>query len=360
MNMTRRGFLTGMASAVVAGGMAVPAAGSFFANSRREALRVALLGCGVRGSALATEIAALRGTGLAAEIVAVADTSLSRARTVAAGTGATVYRSADRAMAHRGVNAVVIATPDASHYGMICAALKRGLDVYCEAPAALTALESADIAARAATCKGVFALGTEGLNVDAWRLAASRVASGELGAVKWAQGRTGNTADMAGWRGSWTESHGAPSCVLNGELAPLLAALQCGVPTRVSGAGGVYGKDRETPDMFVVNAEYADGYSLVLSTGSREVPAIIRCADGSVEVSGENVRILRDDPVAGRKVEEVAVAHKSGLHDWILAALHETPAFVSHEYACMAVRIMDQAVQSYRSVRDNGTRSLSA
>jgi predicted dehydrogenase len=344
-----------MASAVVAGGAAVPAAGSLFSGSRRDALRIALVGCGTRGSAIAAELAALRAVGLPLEIVAVADTDLARARAMASDTGATAHRSCDKALAQRGINAAIIATPDARHYAMVRAAMQRGFDVYCEAPAALTLSESRGLLECARSCKGVFASGTDGINVDAWRLAASRVASGELGAVRWAQGRMTNVAAVpqGNWRGSWSESHGAPSCVLNAELAPLLAALESSAPTRVSGAGGVYAPGRETPDMFVVNAEYADGHSLVLSTGSRDVPAIIRCAGGSIEVTAGGIRIVRDNPTGAVGVQEEAVAYKSCLHDWALASLRDGSCFIGLQHAGMAAQVMDEAVSSYRSARDN-------
>jgi len=79
-------------------------------------------------------------------VTAVADTSEERRNAILASyPQIAAYGTADELFAHEGLNAVVIATPTATHYKIVKAALEAGLDVLAEKPLAVTAKECRDL-----------------------------------------------------------------------------------------------------------------------------------------------------------------------------------------------------------------------
>ncbi|TET36366.1 MAG: Gfo/Idh/MocA family oxidoreductase [Planctomycetota bacterium] len=79
-------------------------------------------------------------------VVAVADTSEERRKAILASyPEVTAYKTADELFAHDGLDAVVIATPTATHYELVKAALGAGLDVLAEKPLAVTAVQCREL-----------------------------------------------------------------------------------------------------------------------------------------------------------------------------------------------------------------------
>lgn len=103
-------------------------------------VRVGVIGTGVMGSdharLFATEIGG-------ATLVAVADPDQARAQ--AAARGARVFADAYGLIADPGIDAVVIASPDPTHDGLVRACLDVGKPVLCEKPLALTADQALQI-----------------------------------------------------------------------------------------------------------------------------------------------------------------------------------------------------------------------
>ncbi|WP_438033352.1 Gfo/Idh/MocA family protein [Sorangium sp. So ce204] len=109
-------------------------------------VRVALVGCGRWGEKLLRALS----ENARARVVAVADVDrgrLSRARALAP--RARLVRTIDEALAAR-VDAVIIATPAASHAELALRALEAGADVFVEKPLALSAAQADRCASRAA------------------------------------------------------------------------------------------------------------------------------------------------------------------------------------------------------------------
>ncbi|WP_437688028.1 Gfo/Idh/MocA family protein [Sorangium sp. So ce176] len=109
-------------------------------------VRVALVGCGRWGEKLLRALS----ESARARVVAVADVDrgrLARARTLAP--RARLVRTLDEALAAR-VDAVLIATPAASHAELALRAIEAGADVFVEKPLALSAAQADRCAARAA------------------------------------------------------------------------------------------------------------------------------------------------------------------------------------------------------------------
>lgn len=125
----RRDFLKG-ASALGAFSLVPPL------WSPRTTTQLAVIGCGLWGRTIATELSALEG----AELVAVADPVDSRrASAVRKAPGAAGYKDLRAVLAaHPGLQAVVVATPSHLHKDVVIEALDANLAVYCEAPLATT------------------------------------------------------------------------------------------------------------------------------------------------------------------------------------------------------------------------------
>ena len=167
MQMDRRDFLA------AAGGLA---AVSLLPSNLPAALRldqplnVGLIGVGRQGRAILTELASLE----AVKVVAVCDSDenrLTSAKTRA--TGAEGYADYKALLAHKGLDAVIIATPTHEHKDIALACIAAGKHVYCEAPLAHTIEDAKAIAAAAAAGKKVFAVGFEGRSNPVYTLARS-------------------------------------------------------------------------------------------------------------------------------------------------------------------------------------------
>ncbi|XXY54139.1 Gfo/Idh/MocA family oxidoreductase [Sorangium sp. So ce269] len=109
-------------------------------------VRVALVGCGRWGEKILRALS----ESARARVVAVADVDRGRlARARALAPRARLVRAVDEALAAR-VDAVLIATPAASHAELALRALEAGADVFVEKPLALSAAHADRCAARAA------------------------------------------------------------------------------------------------------------------------------------------------------------------------------------------------------------------
>lgn len=109
-------------------------------------VRVALVGCGRWGEKLLRALS----ENARARVIAVADVERGRlARARALAPRARLVRTIDEALAAR-VDAVVIATPAASHAELALRALEAGADVFVEKPLALSAAQADRCASRAA------------------------------------------------------------------------------------------------------------------------------------------------------------------------------------------------------------------
>ena len=149
VTMRRRRFLTATGAAVAAPLIHVPAAGRPAASDR---LAVGVIGTGKRGHTL------MRGLSRFAEVefVAVSDVEANRrasGRDLAnshnakhggktGGKGVVEYLDFRALLAHEGLDAVVIATPDHWHALPILAAARAGKHIFCEKPLTLTIREA--------------------------------------------------------------------------------------------------------------------------------------------------------------------------------------------------------------------------
>ncbi len=143
-------------------------------------LGIAIIGCG--GIALANHLPGFALCGDRARVVALCDSNpdMLRRGSTRAGVDATFtdYRAA---LAHGGVDAVVIATPNVSHAPIALAAIEAGKHVLCEKPLAMNHAESLSML-RAAEAAGVRHMTAFTYRfVPAMRYVAHLVAAGDIG-----------------------------------------------------------------------------------------------------------------------------------------------------------------------------------
>jgi len=134
-SVTRRTFLAVPAAATAVGAPAI-----LSAQARGDALRVAFIGTGNRGTADLNGILKVPG----AQVVAVCDLIVERAQNAAslvaaAGGSAKVYTDFRKMLDEmKEIDTVVVATPDWTHKDIDIAVLEQGKHLYAEKPLAVT------------------------------------------------------------------------------------------------------------------------------------------------------------------------------------------------------------------------------
>lgn len=180
-DLTRRHFLKVPAAAV--GGAAL-----LSAQSPNDAVRVAFIGVGNRGSYLLEHMLKVPGI----QVVAICDIdpeALKRAITAAGAAGHRPEGFAEyrKMLDRKDIDAVVIATPVDLHMAMAIDGLEVGKHVYCEKPMALTPEQCRLISTAAASAKGIFQAGFQ-LRHDPNRAASMRlIHQGGIGKVLFLQ-----------------------------------------------------------------------------------------------------------------------------------------------------------------------------
>jgi predicted dehydrogenase len=180
MICTRRTFFT--AASGLALGTRMAAASAQGANNR---VRVGVIGTGSRARGLIGHLIKRPG----AEVVSICDVyepRLLQAREIVGPAASTVadYR---RMLDDRGIDAVVIATPDHWHKAMTLEAVAAGKDVYVEKPVSHTIDEGAEMVKAIEASKQIVQTGTQQRSWDHWILGKQIVDSGRLGQITFVQ-----------------------------------------------------------------------------------------------------------------------------------------------------------------------------
>ncbi len=176
--VSRRWF-TKTATASVVALSALEASNAPGANER---VRLGFIGLGIRGSQLAEAF----GQHADVEIAALCDVSKSALAAVrekfTQGRAAT-YGDFRKLIDHKGLDAVVIATPDHWHAIQTITACKAGKDVYCEKPLSKTIHEGRRMVKTARRTNRVVQVGTHRRSGHSYTEAAGLIASGKLGKI---------------------------------------------------------------------------------------------------------------------------------------------------------------------------------
>src|SRR5262245_18875416 len=172
----RRRFLQAAAASAVFGLPAIRAAQKPAPGAR---LRVGVVGVEAQGRYNWTQAEAA-----GAEIVALCDVDEDRAAKARAHFPKATFDKDFRKMIERkGLDAVIVATPDHSHAVATLAALRAGLHVYCEKPLAHSVEEARLVAETAAKEKRVTQMGTQIHAGTNYRRVVELVQSGAIGPV---------------------------------------------------------------------------------------------------------------------------------------------------------------------------------
>ncbi len=176
--ITRRGFLGG--AAWLASGLAAGAQQGSRRAPSSEPLRVAVVGAGGRG---ADDMHDLREWGV--QFVALCDCDSRRAADSFRAYPEVPRYTDWRRMLDRekGIEAVLVATPDHNHAAVSIAAMRRGLHVYCEKPLAHSIWEARQMARAAKEMGVVTQMGTQGHAFEGTRRAVEVIRSGAIGDV---------------------------------------------------------------------------------------------------------------------------------------------------------------------------------
>ena len=217
------------------------------------------------------------------ELVAGCDTDADRLSALTAQhPRLTGYGDYPELLAHKGLDAVLVATPHRLHAQMAVAGLEKGLHVLVEKPADVS-VSRAQAMNRAAQASGkVFGIMFNQRTNPLFRRARQLVQGGTLGQLKrsvwivtnWY--RTQSYYDSGDWRGTWSGEGGG---VLLNQAPHNLDLWQwiCGLPASVTAFCGVGKYHRiDVEDDVTILARYANGATGTFITSTGEYPGTNR------------------------------------------------------------------------------------
>jgi predicted dehydrogenase len=339
MKQTRRDFFK--STAVTAGVMAVGSRNTILGANDR--INVGIIGVGGQGTGHLNALVD-HGDEYGSKVAAVCDVyrrRLNRAQQKCGGEGFMDYR---KLLDRKDIDAVWVVTPDHWHSKISIDAMDAGKHVYCEKPMTLTIDQAFEVQAAVKKYGKVFQVGPNRTADDRFWKAQQLIQSGKVGQVTWAQGgynrnvrggafnvwfpidetagptKSGDDyIDWDMWLGSewnlapkipWNPEHffrfrkywpyngGVATDLLYHMLAPLLIAMSGNTgefPHRVNANGGLYIlKDgRDIPDVFLMNLDYASGFTINLTsvlTNDTPVPTRIYGQYGTIELDSDQDR----------------------------------------------------------------------
>ena len=178
----RRTFLAGSAAAAIT--LGAPAVQARAAN---EKLSIGLIGSGNRGRTIATECLKA-----GHNIVATADCAKFRLDFIAdqfAKAGQkekpAAYDDYHKLLEHKGLDAVIIATPDHHHKDCLLAAMAADKHAYCEKPLSHTVEQGKEMVAAVRKAKKIVQVGNQRHSGDHWAKAKEVVQSKDFGDLVW-------------------------------------------------------------------------------------------------------------------------------------------------------------------------------
>jgi predicted dehydrogenase len=342
---SRRRFLAGAAGA---GAAALPAPQERAAPAKGK-LGVGLIGCGTRGTHLATVARSLAQEGAPADIIAVCDIYKPRRQRAEQRFGVPGYASAGELLRDPKVQGVIVATPDRVHVFNALEATRSGKDVYCEKP--LTHWKQFDnlkeLVKEVRARKNVFQVGAQWVTDPVWLRAAEAVRKGAIGRPTHAQcgyfrrgdgGERGMPIDDPNakpgpdlnwdafqadapqheftipryfqWRMFMDYSGGPSTDLYPHAMTRLFKVLGVNMPSKVVAVGGkyVYNGERDVPDTFDLLIEYPEKLTVAVLgtiTNASGINTIVRGTEGTLTFEDGGFRI---EPASGSKLGRMGVS----------------------------------------------------
>ena len=174
-SVNRRGLLQSGIAAAAVGIAAVPAIAT---DSTKGKLNIGVIGVGNRGASNLAEVKS-------ENIVALCDVDQSYLQVMSSRfPNAKTYADFRQLLEQPDLDAVVISTPDHTHFHATKQAIERGLHVYCEKPLAHSISEVREVAVLAKQKRVVTQTGTQHHASDGYRRVVEIIRSEALGEVK--------------------------------------------------------------------------------------------------------------------------------------------------------------------------------
>jgi predicted dehydrogenase len=280
-----------------------------------EKLKYGVIGVGKRGRALARAALA---TG-EVEIVAYADPHRpSREAFTAVAPAARAYDQFDHLLAHAGLDAVMVATPNDRHIDPVLAAFDAKLHVLCEKPLAPTIHEIDRLAVAAARAAKILQVGMELRHAPLFRAFQALVAEGGIGTPKMLWCHEFRPPFKPGV-GEWRLAHASSGGTLlekNCHHFDLFNWLAGAHPIRVMAMGSrdtIYA-DRDIHDRAWVMVEYDNGIQASLGLSlffDREEQLELGAVGsaGKLTCTIPDKRLVLDTP-AGRSMPDLSTSHR--------------------------------------------------
>jgi len=291
--------------------------------SPSDRITVGMIGAGARAQELMQAILEIPGT----QIVAACDAyqgRLTRTQERTKGS-AKPYKDYREILADKGIDVVVIATPDHWHKAQVVEALEAGKDVYCEKPLTYRVEEGNEIIAAAKKTGRILQVGSQGMSSLIQGKAREIIQSGKLGqitllrafynrntasgawiypippdaspeTVNWemflgpAPKRPYDPARFFRWRCYWDYSGGIATDLFVHLCTTIHFLMGAKMPRTVLGAGSLYRwkETHEVPDTVNGIMEYPEGFTVSLSsTFNNQVTA-----EGSFQILGTEGSLL--------------------------------------------------------------------
>ncbi len=200
--LSRRGFLENSTGAMLAAGLPLWFARDVLADEREkdaagrkrigpnDTITMGAIGVGGQGTHIMNQAKGKKGV----RFVAVCDVDSDRCATAAksVGDGCKEYKDFRELVEHKGLDAVTVGTVDHWHALTSIAAMKAGLDVYCEKPLALTVEEGRAMVKATRKYDRIFQTGNMQRSDPRYRLACELVRNGRFGKIHTAEARIGD------------------------------------------------------------------------------------------------------------------------------------------------------------------------
>ena len=319
-----------------------------------------------------------------------------RARGLAKLDEKSVYPDYRELLARNNVDAVFIGSPDHWHAQMALDAMAAGKDVYLEKPMTLTIPEAKAVRDAARKHGRILQVGSQHLSDMRYHKAKQLIDEGAIGELLWAQGTysrnsirgewnynidpegTPENIDWKRWLGTapkrpfsaeryfrwrkyWDYSGGIATDLFYHKLNPIAFAMGAGLPTRVTGNGGIFvQKDREVPDTYATVIEYPNFYinlssSMANAAANKYFPEVIYGHKGTIVFEGGRVSVYPEDRIAKGEPQvfevergDTSIAHRQNFLDSVRS--RKQPVFnADHGYEVMvAIKL---GVDAYRDGR---------
>ena len=321
------------------GGIGVAGAGLGAAGAAPTALEgkrgIGLIGCGGRGSHLASVVRGLAREGEPSDIVAVCDIYQPRRERAAKQFGASPYAIAADMLRDPKVQGVIVATPDRVHVFNTLEATRAGKDIYCEKP--VTHWKQFDklkeLVREVRARNNVVQVGAQWVSDPVWLRAAEMVRKGAIGkpthaqcgyfrfgdggergmpvedpnaspgaSLNWdafqadAPQRPFSVSRFFQWRMFMDYSGGPSTDLYPHPMTRLLKVLGVNFPSKVVALGGkyVYNGERDVPDTFDMLIEYPEKLTVaVLGTITNQtgLDTIVRGTEGTLSFNDGGFQI---------------------------------------------------------------------